>query len=156
MEETKMKRFTLVLFGAANFLLVMGVRPAAAQPQFPVPSQPAVSPYVNLLRSGSSPGVNYYGIVRPQEEFRNSFLRLQQDFNTQQTQPSPYGPLDTSGLPPTGHAAQFNTQARYFMTNGAQGSRTSGTNASSAGATPYRPSAVTAPQAPSRPSPTAR
>jgi hypothetical protein len=147
-----MKRFTLVLLGAANFLLVMGIRPAAAQPQFPTPSQPAVSPYLNLLRSGSSPGVNYYGLVRPQEEFRNSFQRLQQDFNTQQTQPSLYGPLDTSGLPPTGHAARFNTQGRYFMTNGALAGTTSGTTAPSAGATPYRPSAVSAPQAPSRPS----
>jgi hypothetical protein len=145
-----MKRFTLVLLGAVNFLLVMGVRPAAAQPQFPSPTQPAVSPYLNLLRQGNSPGVNYYGLVRPQQEFRNSYQRLQQDFNTQQTQPIPFGPEDTSGLPPTGHAAQFNTQGRYFMTGGALGGATNAANATPAGATPFRPSAVSTPRTPSR------
>jgi hypothetical protein len=146
-----MKRFTLALLAAVNFLLVLGIRRAAAQPQFPsaVQSQPVVSPYLNLLRSGSSPGVNYYGLVRPQQEFRSSYLQLQQDFNSQQAQESSYGPQDTSGLPPTGHGAQFNTQGRYFNTNGAVGGTTNATNSAPA-ATPFRASAVSAPRTPTR------
>jgi hypothetical protein len=150
-----MKSFMLIVLGAVNFLLVIAVRPAAAQPQFPSPiqSQPAISPYLNLLRSGNSPGVNYYGLVRPQQEFRSSYQQLQQDFNSQQTQPAPYGPQDTSGLPPTGHASQFNTQGRYFNTNGAVGGTTNATNSAPA-ATPFRASAVSTPRAPSRTPPT--
>ncbi len=76
---------------------------------------PAVSPYVNLTRSGSPAGVNYYGLVRPQIEFSNSIQQLQQDVATNRE-----AVLTTSeaeaNLPTTGHATGFMTQAKYFNT----------------------------------------
>jgi hypothetical protein len=75
--------------------------------------RPAVSPYINLLRTGSSPGINYYGIVRPEVAFANSIYKLQGDQNALSGQ----GPdlASYTALPPTGHAAGFQTQGRYFM-----------------------------------------
>jgi hypothetical protein len=74
---------------------------------------PPVSPYLNLLRGGTSAGVNYYGIVRPEIEFRNSIQSLQQQVNTvgaaviNEEQ-------SLSGLPPTGHPVRFMNYSHYF------------------------------------------
>ncbi len=121
-----MKRFVLAAMGTLAILLA-AARPSAAQAPFqnpfPNPIQPPtrtppVSPFINLFRAGNSAAINYYGLVRPEIEFRNSYQRLQQQVTDIQQQ-SPYSPEETSGLPPTGHFAQFNTQGRYFMTRGA-------------------------------------
>src|SRR4051794_19633319 len=46
-------------------------------PRYTPPSaRPAVSPYLNLTRTGTDPAINYYGIVRPQLEFNNSIQNL--------------------------------------------------------------------------------
>ena len=82
-----------------------GPRPGPTNP-------PAVSPYLNLNRTGAPAAVNYYGLVRPQIDFRNAYLGLQQDFNqiqsAQTTDPR-------TGLPATGHAASFLNTGGYFM-----------------------------------------
>lgn len=59
-------------------------RPYSAAPQRltsasnPYKSKPPVSPYVNLARGGgSSPGLQYYGLVRPQREMQERFERQQ-------------------------------------------------------------------------------
>ena len=63
-----MKRLVLPL---AVLLLACVSTPARAQfqlgqrPTTPF-GRPAVSPFVNLFRGGAGPGINYYGIVRPQ------------------------------------------------------------------------------------------
>ncbi len=45
-------------------------------------SRPAYSPYLNLLRGGASPATNYFGLVRPQLDFRSGLLQLQQQTAT--------------------------------------------------------------------------
>src|SRR5581483_8666255 len=39
-------------------------------------SRPAVSPYLNLLRQGATPGFNYSTLVRPEIDFRTSINQL--------------------------------------------------------------------------------
>ncbi len=50
---------------------------AQYQPNSPF-NQPRVSPYLNLLRQGASPGINYYDLVRPQQNFQAGIVGLQQ------------------------------------------------------------------------------
>src|SRR4051794_13123065 len=76
-------------------------------------SSPTFSPYLNLLRPGNQ-AVNYYGLVRPQQEFRSGLESLQQQYNTLNREvntPSENGP---AGLPATGHAVTFMNTGRYF------------------------------------------
>src|SRR5207249_283467 len=100
-----------------GLIAIEGTCPAQAQgPAYQVNPgrKPVVSPYINLLRSGTDPGINYYGIVRPEIAFRNSIQQVQEqqqqlvDANQQQT-------LATyMTLPTTGHVSGFQTQAKYF------------------------------------------
>jgi hypothetical protein len=75
-------------------------------------SPPPVSPYINITRRGADPGVNYYGIVRPQIDTRSSIQGLQQQVQSinndvqQGNQPT--------ALPTTGHAVQFQNLSTYF------------------------------------------
>ncbi len=77
--------------------------------------QPPVSPYINLLRGGSSAGVNYYGIVRPQMYFRNTVQRLQQDVNSDQQAIAGMDAGMADMMPATGVRSGFMLQNRYFM-----------------------------------------
>jgi hypothetical protein len=104
-----------------------GVGPSLAQAQFPAQQinpqlgmpppglnpGAAVSPYLNLLRRETIPGINYYGIVRPQVEFGNSILQLQeQGLLTRQEVNSEAERF----APTTGHPVQFQNAGRYFQT----------------------------------------
>jgi hypothetical protein len=72
---------------------------------------PAVSPYLNLLRPGTSPGINYYGLVRPQIDFQNSVQALQSQFGyAQQAAGLPAGDPGT-----TGHPVYFLNYNAYFL-----------------------------------------
>ncbi len=69
---------------AALLAIVIMGSSRSASAQLPLPGQgnvpntgPAVSPYLNLLRRGTSPGVNYYGIVKPQLDMQNALRGLQ-------------------------------------------------------------------------------
>jgi hypothetical protein len=87
---------------------------------------PGFSPYLNLLRGGNSPAINYYGIVRPEITFGNSLYQLgvqqnllqgqQTDLSNQQSALAAY-----TALPATGHTTGFMTQSKFFMTNGGAG-----------------------------------
>ena len=66
------------------------------------PPPPGYSPYLNLARQGN-PGVNYYGLVRPQVEFRNSVQQLQRTTTTLQAGVSQLSGGDLT----TGHPASF-------------------------------------------------
>jgi hypothetical protein len=77
-------------------------------------NRPVVSPYINLLRAGSSGGVNYYGLVRPEIEFRSGIQRNQQQISASQQS---YSEL-TAGLSTTGHPTRYMTHWSYFMNNG--------------------------------------
>lgn len=104
--------------GAAVGLLVV-LAPAGAwaqgyvQPQTsPFPHQ-AVSPYLNLLRGGN-PAINYYGLVRPQQNFTNSINSLQAGQQALANQ-LPALAAEAAGPPPTGHPATFLNYSGYFL-----------------------------------------
>ena len=110
---------SLCLAGLAAALLGLG----QARAQYTLPTQrPVVSPYLNLLRTGSSPAINLYGIVRPEIAFGNAINQLdqqQQGLAGQQQDLASY-----TALPPTGQGtggARFLTQSKYYMTNGGRG-----------------------------------
>jgi hypothetical protein len=90
----------------------------SAQPPVGPAMRPTTSPYLNLLQGGGSPATNYYGIVRPVQEFRrqntqfSSQLSLLQGRENQST--------NQAALPDTGHAAGFMTAGSYFMNLGGQ------------------------------------
>ena len=80
-------------------------------PVSPYP-RPAVSPYMNLSRPGGT-ALNYYNLVRPQQEFQSSLQVLDQraDVLGQTLE-------DGRVLGPTGQASQFMTHSRYFFNLG--------------------------------------
>lgn len=90
---------------------------AAAPAQMPTPGRPSptFSPYLNFLRPGSRT-LNYFGLVRPEQEFRQSIGQLQQGL-TATNQQLTTG-LNATAEPTTGHTARFMTHYRYFQTNG--------------------------------------
>ena len=96
----------------------------------PPPRRPAFSPYLNLNRGGTSPGINYFGIVRPQIETNRSLQMLQTEIQT-----LPQGTTPTTGTTATviagstGHPVTFFNTSHYF---GMMGGRT-GTGASVGG-----------------------
>jgi hypothetical protein len=80
---------------------------------------PTVSPYVNLSRQQNlNPGITYYGLIRPEIEFRTSILGLQQRQTvlTQDLANQEQSLL----LPPTGHPVGFLNQSAYFLNLGTQ------------------------------------
>jgi hypothetical protein len=85
---------------AAGLALMAGSL-GASQVQGQSPS-PGYSPYLNLARPGS-PGINYYGLVRPQIDFRTSLQQLQRNTTSLQSQFS----QATGGDLGTGHPAAF-------------------------------------------------
>lgn len=98
-------------------LCVLGlvVSTASAQPPGPPPPPPAFSPYLNLLRPGNSPGVNYYGLVRPQMEFRNNIQNLQQQVSNNRADISG---LNNAVIPTTGHTTSFLNTGGYYSGGG--------------------------------------
>lgn len=96
--------------------VAIGGAPALAQA--PVsPQRPPISPYLNLLRAGNSPALNYYGLVRPEQQMRQSIGNLQGGLTANQ---QAVGNLrsELQGVPVTGHPTQFLNLGGYFMNNG--------------------------------------
>ncbi len=79
---------------------------------------PVYSPYLNLLRNNNPAYINYYGLVRPEIDFRNSIYGLQQGVATNATG---IAGLDAAGLPLTGHPTTFLNTSHYFLNRGGQG-----------------------------------
>lgn len=83
----------------------------------PLPA-PAFSPYLNLLRRETPGYLNYYGLVRPQQDFRQSIVGLRQDVAANQaTIQAATGP-DGVLIPTTGHRSYFLNTAGYFQSIG--------------------------------------
>ena len=103
----------LVWFGSGTPSMAQG--PPVGVP----PARPTLSPYVNLLRSGSSPTLNYYGLVRPELNNRQNFQALQSaTANNQRT----IGDLQNGGeLKATGFPTQFLNYGSYFLNQGSGG-----------------------------------
>ena len=78
---------------------------------------PAYSPYLNLLRNNNPAYVNYYGLVRPEVDFRSSINGLQQGVAANAAGVSG---LDASGLLLTGHPTSFMNTSHYFFNRGGQ------------------------------------
>jgi hypothetical protein len=72
---------------------------------------------LNLTRPGTNPAIHYYGLVRPEMQFRRSIQNLQNSLaGTQQTLGAMQAEMGTvSG---TGHPIQFLNYGGYFMNYG--------------------------------------
>jgi hypothetical protein len=82
-----------------------------------VPFQrPTVSPYLYLLNGGQSPAVNYFGIVRPQVDFRNSLIQMQQQIAMGDQSLADLA--TATSMLTTGHPSLFMSHRKYFMTTG--------------------------------------
>ncbi|VTR95675.1 unnamed protein product [Gemmata massiliana] len=93
----------------------------SAQPQVGPPTQrPTISPYLNLLRGGGSTALNYYGLVRPEIQARQSIQNLQGAVTANR---QAIDNIDSGGsgndTSVTGHQAGFLNHGSYFMTGGA-------------------------------------
>lgn len=110
-------RYKALAFGALAVAAACGpVGTASAQVPSPVGpvTQPGFSPYMNLLRRGNPTYLNYYGLVRPQVDFRRSIQTLQQDVNN--VSQSKQQQAAQTNLPGTGHRTVFLNTMGYFMT----------------------------------------
>ncbi len=77
------------------------------------PAGPAVSPYLNLARPGTLPGINYYGLVQPQMQFQSSISNLQQN-QMGLVQSVTTGGSVGSGPVTTGHPVMFGNYSHYY------------------------------------------
>jgi hypothetical protein len=67
---------------------------------------------LNLVR-GANSAVNYYGVIRPQQETARSLQMIQQQL--QSPSPSLAGPEESANaVHATGHTAQFANYGHYF------------------------------------------
>jgi hypothetical protein len=108
-----MKRWLVLNLALAGVFLSMGSPRASAQapgrPPLNPYAGPSFSPYLNLLRGGN-PALNYYGLVRPQQDY-NALLQSQALAATAAS-----SPLPATGLlePITGHPSQFMNFSHYY------------------------------------------
>jgi hypothetical protein len=113
-------------------LFMLGACVAHAQgpyvrPQTGPVARPALSPYLNLLHGGN-PAINYYGLVRPQQEFGSAIQEIQNEMSA--PHPMLTGANGATNLPITGHPSRFFSYQGHFFTHlgsGNGGTRTSGT-----------------------------
>ncbi len=85
-------------------------------------SRPTYSPYLNLTRGGN-PAFNYYGLVRPELDFRRAITDIQGQFNAF----GGAGPTGTEeGGTVTGHRVLFDNLSHYYAGLGASGSSRAG------------------------------
>jgi hypothetical protein len=115
-------------FIVATGLLALFGGPALGQPLYQ-PNQSPVSPYLNLLRPGNSPGFNYYGLVKPQLQFQNDIMSLQQQVANNRTSITD---LNSQLTPTSGHSTYFQTTGAYYpnrsISFGTGGARPNGAN----------------------------
>jgi hypothetical protein len=69
---------------------------------------------LNLLRGGSDPAINYYGLVRPQIDFYNGIQGLQQQVSNLDYAAAAQAQGLPGGLGPTGHPAMFFNYSHYY------------------------------------------
>ncbi|MBL8799704.1 MAG: hypothetical protein JNM56_37830 [Planctomycetia bacterium] len=113
-----MKRYLPILLLTIVAWCEAGQSASAQSPVNPI-TRPTFSPYLNLLRRDNNPAINYYGLVRPEIEFRNSMNQVQQQLNSvQSTQIQNEAAL---GALATGHRTQFQSYGHYFPAKGGAG-----------------------------------
>src|SRR5438477_1692275 len=108
------------MMALAGLLVLSGERASAQGPSGPQTigpiANPPFSPYLNLLRRGNPAYLNYYGLVRPELDFRNAFVNLQQQVTANQQGVADLGAA--TGLLGTGHPTQFLNTSHYFLNRG--------------------------------------
>ena len=78
----------------------------------PFTSRPTFSPYLNLLRGGS-PVLNYYGLVRPEQEFRKANEQFREQFQSVDRKMDSFEQREgASNLGVTGHHTRFLSDQR--------------------------------------------
>jgi hypothetical protein len=113
-----------ILFAAlAALVLSPGVLHAQlapyTQPQTYNPyARPTISPYLNLVRPGANPALNYYGLVRPQIQTSRALQAFQQELLPVAggLAPAVEQAGVASNLPTTGHKTSFYNYSTYFPT----------------------------------------
>jgi hypothetical protein len=89
----------------------------------PPPSPPTFSPYLNLLRGGTNPAINYYGLVRPEFAWRRAVGQLGEEIQQTQADVAAQG----GGTLQTGHPVQFLNLSHYYAGPGQpSGARSAG------------------------------
>lgn len=108
---------------AAGFIamLVLGISlSVGSDAQAQGVRRPTVSPYLNLLRRDATPAENYYNLVRPEQQFRQSLLQqnreIQQLRRQQTAAPQTQSPTSTgpTAIPGTGHRTYFQSYSHYY------------------------------------------
>src|SRR4051812_12618622 len=99
---------TVGLIATTSFAQV----PGQIQPQA-IPN-PAISPYLNLVRRGASPLLNYQGLVLPQIQARNELNNLNQQVMGLQNAGAAVYPGTGSELA-TGKSVGYFTHRGYFL-----------------------------------------
>jgi hypothetical protein len=74
--------------------------------------RPSFSPYLNLVRPGG-PTLNYFGLVRPELEFRRDIGGLQMQTNTINEAVNNPNTAE-QGIRPTGNSASFLNYSHFF------------------------------------------
>ena len=91
------------------------------QPQWQ--SRPTLSPYLNMMRTGASPAINYYGLVRPQMNATQNLQNIQQQLQMLDNTVLNNQQGTTTGAPTagsylsTGHPVAFLNYGTYFPLN---------------------------------------
>jgi hypothetical protein len=76
-------------------------------------SRPAFSPYLNLLRRGNSTLSNYYGLVRPELDFRRADTQLRHGYGQIRGElRNQRDRHNSSNLPVSGHRVLFQSDLR--------------------------------------------
>jgi hypothetical protein len=114
-----MKRITFAALAAVA--LSPGVLHAQlgpyVQPQTYNPyARPTISPYLNMVRPGTNPALNYYGLVRPQIQTSRALQAFQQELLPVAggLAPAVEQAGAVSNLPTTGHKTSFYNYSTYF------------------------------------------
>src|SRR5712692_5110907 len=110
----------LVTGGPAKAQAVRPPVPSAANPYGPYANpygSPGISPYLNLLRFGGNPAVNYYGLVRPQQAYNYALTSLEQQVTASRVSATA---AENLAAPSTGHPIYFlSGYQRFFLNTGA-------------------------------------
>jgi len=83
------------------------------RPQTNLFGAPGVSPYLNMLRPGANPAINYYGLVKPQMNTNQSIQELQH-YTFGLNSANQANAEDPNRMSNTGHAVQFFNYGNYF------------------------------------------
>lgn len=117
---TSFRRLIVVLLMALSVFtfirtsLAQSPRPSSGSRGLGVVNRPAYSPYLNLLRTNTGPVQNYYGLVRPQQQFQANDELFDSNFQTlrKEAQSVRQETDQSSKLSQSGHAARFMTDLR--------------------------------------------